>query len=72
MTYVIQPQYRELLTDEEWSFTDFLNDGKRKFEETYFGFQETISAVTVCQVGLLLLSPDSSVTLANTAARGAI
>jgi gamma-glutamylcyclotransferase (GGCT)/AIG2-like uncharacterized protein YtfP len=40
MTYVIKPQYRDLLTGEEWIFTDFLADGKRKFEETYFGFQD--------------------------------
>ncbi len=40
MTYVIQPQHRDLLTNEEWSFTDFLADGKKKFEKTYFGFQD--------------------------------
>ena len=40
MTYVIQPQYRDILTGEEWSFTDFLTGGKRKFEKTYFGFQD--------------------------------
>jgi gamma-glutamylcyclotransferase (GGCT)/AIG2-like uncharacterized protein YtfP len=40
MTYVIKPQYRDLLTDEEWSFTYFLAVGKKRFEETYFGFQD--------------------------------
>lgn len=40
MTYVIKPQYRDLLTDEEWSFDYFLAVGKKRFEETYFGFQD--------------------------------
>jgi gamma-glutamylcyclotransferase (GGCT)/AIG2-like uncharacterized protein YtfP len=40
MTYVIKPRYRDLLTDEEWSFGYFLAFGKKKFEETYLGFQE--------------------------------
>ncbi len=40
MTYVIKPHYRTLLTNEEWSFADFLSSGKKKFEKTYFGFQE--------------------------------
>lgn len=39
MTYVIKPQYKELLDNKEWSFTDFLTVGKEKFEETYLGFQ---------------------------------
>lgn len=40
MTYVIKPRYSDLLTDEEWSFDYFLAVGKKKFEETYFGFQD--------------------------------
>lgn len=40
MTYVIKPQYRDLLTDEEWSFNYFLAVGKKRFEQTYFGFQD--------------------------------
>lgn len=40
MTYVIKPQYRDLLTDKEWSFTYFLAVGKEKFEASYLGFQE--------------------------------
>lgn len=40
MTYVIKPQYRDLLTDEEWNFNYFLAVGKKRFEETYFGFQD--------------------------------
>lgn len=40
MTYVIKPQYKDLLTDEEWSFNYFLAVGKKRFEETYFGFQD--------------------------------
>jgi gamma-glutamylcyclotransferase (GGCT)/AIG2-like uncharacterized protein YtfP len=40
MTYVVKPQYRDLLTDEEWSFSYFLAFGKKKFEETYLGFQD--------------------------------
>ncbi|WP_255580638.1 gamma-glutamylcyclotransferase family protein [Desulfopila sp. IMCC35006] len=40
MTYIIKPQYRGLLTDKEWSFSEFLAVGKEKFEESYFGFQE--------------------------------
>jgi gamma-glutamylcyclotransferase (GGCT)/AIG2-like uncharacterized protein YtfP len=40
MTYVIKPRYRDQLTDEEWDFPSFLAFGKKKFEETYFGFQQ--------------------------------
>ncbi len=40
MTYVIKPQYIELLTNEEWSFSDFLSFGKKKFEDSYLGFQD--------------------------------
>ena len=40
MTYIIKPQYRDILTDKEWSFSEFLTVGKEKFEESYFGFQE--------------------------------
>ncbi len=40
MTYVLKPQYRERLTGEEWKFSDFLADGKKKFEKSYFGFQD--------------------------------
>ena len=40
MTYVIKPEYRHLLTDKEWSLTEFLAVGKVKFEKSYFGFQE--------------------------------
>ncbi|MGB3211458.1 MAG: gamma-glutamylcyclotransferase family protein [Desulforhopalus sp.] len=38
MTYVIKPRYRELLTDQQWSFTEFLAVGKKRFEKSYFGF----------------------------------
>jgi gamma-glutamylcyclotransferase (GGCT)/AIG2-like uncharacterized protein YtfP len=40
MTYVVKPQFRDLLTAEEWSFSYFLAFGKKKFEETYLGFQD--------------------------------
>lgn len=40
MTYVIKPRYQHLLTDKEWSFSEFLAVGKARFEESYFGFQE--------------------------------
>lgn len=40
MTYVITPQYRNLLTNKEWSFTYFLAVGKKKFEASYLGFQD--------------------------------
>lgn len=40
MTYVIKPRYRDQLTDEEWDFDYFLAFGKKKFEKTYFGFQQ--------------------------------
>lgn len=40
MTYVITPQYRDILTDTAWSYNEFLAVGKAKFEETYFGFDE--------------------------------
>ncbi len=38
MTYVIKPEYRHLLTDKEWNFSEFLSTGKEKFEKSYFGF----------------------------------
>lgn len=40
MTYVIKPQYLNILSDKEWSFDEFLAGGKEKFEESYFGFQK--------------------------------
>ena len=40
MTYVVKPRHRHILTGEEWSFNDFLVFGKKKFQETYLGFQE--------------------------------
>ncbi len=38
MTYVIKPQYRHLLTNKEWEFSEFLSAGKEKFERSYVGF----------------------------------
>lgn len=38
MTYVIKPQYRHLLSDKEWDFSEFLSAGKEKFEKSYIGF----------------------------------
>ncbi len=40
MTYMIKPRHRHILTGEEWSFNQFLVFGKKKFQETYLGFQE--------------------------------
>ncbi len=40
MAYVIKPRYRDQLTDEEWDFRYFLAFGRKKFEKTYFGFQQ--------------------------------
>jgi gamma-glutamylcyclotransferase (GGCT)/AIG2-like uncharacterized protein YtfP len=40
MTYVVKPQYCHLLTYTEWSFADFLEVGKQKFERAYFGFRD--------------------------------
>jgi gamma-glutamylcyclotransferase (GGCT)/AIG2-like uncharacterized protein YtfP len=40
MTYVIKPQHSTLLTNEEWSFSSFLSSGKKKFEQSYLGFQD--------------------------------
>ena len=40
MTYVVKPQYRAILTEEAWSYQEFLAVGKAKFVETYFGFGE--------------------------------
>lgn len=37
--YVIRPEYRHLLTKEEWSYDEFLATGKKKFEQAYVGFQ---------------------------------
>ncbi len=42
MTYVIKPRYEDLLTGEEWSFSEFLAIGKKKFEESYTGFQDVL------------------------------
>lgn len=38
MVYVFKPQYQNLLTYSEWSYTEFLEVGKQKFKDVYFGF----------------------------------
>lgn len=40
MTYVIKPKYYHLLTQEEWSYGYFLEVGKKKFKNAYFGFRD--------------------------------
>lgn len=40
MTYVIKPQFSHLLTYTEWSYSQFLEVGKKKFEKKYFGFRD--------------------------------
>lgn len=40
MAYVIKPEYSHLLTDETWSYADFLAVGKARFLEAYVGFQK--------------------------------
>ena len=38
MTYVIKPEYEYMLTHAAWDYEDFLENGKRLFEERYCGF----------------------------------
>lgn len=38
MTYIIKHEYQALLTNEEWSYADFLAVGKTKFLQDYLGF----------------------------------
>ncbi len=38
MSYVIKPEYSDLLTGEAWSYAHFLAVGKAKFLEAYVGF----------------------------------
>lgn len=38
MAYVIKPPYHGRLSNEEWSYDDFLAVGKARFEKAYLGF----------------------------------
>lgn len=38
MVYIFRPQYYHLLTQEEWSYEDFLATGKDRFTREYCGF----------------------------------
>ena len=40
MAYVIKPEYSHLLTEEPWSYADFLAVGKARFLESYIGFRK--------------------------------
>lgn len=40
MTYIVKPQYRDILTNQEWSYEHFLTSGKKKFLHAYFGFDD--------------------------------
>ena len=40
MAYVIRPEHAHRLTGEPWDFANFLEQGKRLFEEHYCGFGE--------------------------------
>lgn len=40
MTYVFRPEFRHLLTDIPWDYQHFLETGKERFENGYFGFGE--------------------------------
>lgn len=40
MSYVIKPEYSDLLTGQAWSYSHFLAFGKAKFLEAYLGFQK--------------------------------
>lgn len=37
-SYIIRPEYSNLLTGKAWSYENFLRDGKAKFEANYIGF----------------------------------
>jgi gamma-glutamylcyclotransferase (GGCT)/AIG2-like uncharacterized protein YtfP len=38
MAYVIKPLYHDRLSNEAWSYDDFLAVGKARFEKAYLGF----------------------------------
>lgn len=40
MVYVIKPAYTHCLSDQSWDFETFLKQGKKLFEDHYFGFAE--------------------------------
>lgn len=40
MAYVVKPEHVHFLTRKPWDFEGFLKEGKRLFEEDYYGFDE--------------------------------
>ena len=39
-TYVIRPQFRNRLSSSDWNFQEFLQSGRKRFEEEYLGFEK--------------------------------
>lgn len=39
MVYVVKPEFAHLLTSEDWDFQNFLQHGKRVFQDEYGGFE---------------------------------
>lgn len=39
-TYIIKPQYSNLLTGKLWNYEEFLQHGKKEFEAKYVGFKK--------------------------------
>ncbi|WP_419174986.1 gamma-glutamylcyclotransferase family protein [Desulfosediminicola sp.] len=39
MAYIVKPHYQHLLSEEIWSYREFLEKGKRLFTEQYAGFR---------------------------------
>lgn len=40
MAYLLKPEFKHILTNQEWSYDNFLLQGKVKFLQKYTGFQE--------------------------------
>lgn len=38
-TYVLKPKFKDRLDQSEWSFSDFLRNGKTNFQKSYKGYQ---------------------------------
>lgn len=40
MAYVVKQEYEHMLTQQSWDFDSFLENGKKLFENNYYGFGE--------------------------------
>jgi len=39
-TYVLRPEFQDLLAQADWDYADFLRNGKTRFQQHYQGYQE--------------------------------